>query len=166
MDCFISQTFTPAQLISLNDTRMYNQVTLLSGIVSADGLQLNPSIVTDSAPDGTTPYTWPRSYRISPNQFLLWYHALELCFLPPHANHQWLTQPLGNFLHSSHPHWTWWLSATLNSLFQHVSTTNGSSGTQPPQPCSPTNTIKTDTPAWPPSPPISFEPPSSDATKT
>ena len=40
------------------------------------------------------------------------------CFLPPHAQHLRLSQPLGTFLHTSIPCWLWWHSPSSNSLYR------------------------------------------------
>ncbi len=118
MDVFITKQFSPDQLILLNEIRMYKQITRLSDIVTADGTSLDPDAFTDSPPLSPTPFIWPRCYRPTANQLSFWTHALKTCFLPPHAQHRRITSPLGPFLHTATPHWTWWFSPSQNCLYQ------------------------------------------------
>jgi hypothetical protein len=111
---------TPAQLISLNNTRMYKQVIRTSDISSADGCSILPTTFTNSPPTHPTSFEWPRCSCPTDNDITLWIDTIRSCFLPPHAAHRRLTLPLGLFYHSESPYWLWWYSASHNLLYYTI----------------------------------------------
>jgi hypothetical protein len=122
MDIFVAKGYSPTELRLLNDVRMYKQVTRLSDIVSADGQVILDSFLTASPPTHPTPYTWPRCYRPSQDQISFWKATLISCFIPPHATHRRLSQPLGPWLHDCDQFWEWWHSPTLHTLYRRTDT--------------------------------------------
>ena len=61
MDCFVAQHPSPEQLRTLNDVRIFKQVTRLSDIVTANGIYLDTPIFTASTPTRPSPFEWPKS---------------------------------------------------------------------------------------------------------
>jgi hypothetical protein len=120
MDVFMTHHLTPAQLISLNNTRMYKQVIRTSDISSADGFSILPMIFTNSPPTHPSPFEWPCCSRPTDNDITLWIDTIQSCFLPPHAAHRRLTLPLGLFYHSESLYWLWWYSASHNLLYYTI----------------------------------------------
>jgi hypothetical protein len=120
MDAFVAHGYDPQQLQILNDVRMYLQVTLLSDIALADGLELDIAHFEARLPFTASPYTWPRSSRPRANDVVLWKQALRDCFLPPHAHHRRLSSPLGPWLHDATIHWPWWHSHIAACTYQRV----------------------------------------------
>ncbi|MGL4350682.1 MAG: hypothetical protein ACRCT2_09010, partial [Plesiomonas shigelloides] len=117
MDVFMAQDYSPADLCSLNDVRMYKQVMRLSDIVTADGKELLDSALTATPPTRSTNITWPRCYRPKPNQITLWKAALSRCFQLPHVTHRKLSQPLGLWNHDCDRYWEWWYSPSNDILY-------------------------------------------------
>jgi hypothetical protein len=120
MDMFVDADLPPDQLKSLNDVRMYKQVTLLSDICSADGSFIVDSFLSSEAPKHPSSIEWPRCYRPSPHQFTLWKSTLLACFVTPHATHKRLLHPLGTWLASCDLYWEWWFSQSLNCLLKRT----------------------------------------------
>jgi hypothetical protein len=123
MDVFMTHNLTPAQLTSLNNTRMYKQVILTSDISSADGLSILPTTLMSSPPTYPTEFEWPCCSRPTDNDITLWIDTIRSCFLPPPmqlATHRCLPLPLGLFYHSDSPYWLWLYSAALDLLYYSI----------------------------------------------
>jgi hypothetical protein len=120
MDVFMTHRLTPAQLNSLNNTRMYKQVIRTSDISSTDGFSILPSTFTYSHPTHPTPFEWPRCSQPTDHDITLWIDTIRSCFLPPHAAHRRLTLPLGLFYHSDSTYWLWWYSASHDLLYYTI----------------------------------------------
>jgi exonuclease III len=123
MDKFITLNLPPESLVTLNEVRMYKQVMCLSDITSADGQTIQDSFLTSSPPRHPTPYNWPRCYRPNQNQMQLWKSTILECFIPPHANHRRLAQPLGAWTADRDTAWEWWHSASEDCCFQRTNHT-------------------------------------------
>ena len=116
MDAIVSMGVSADDLRSLNDMRMFKQVIRLSDITSADGIYLLDKFLDGSPPNHPSAYVWPRAYRPSPNQVLLWRTTIMACFVQ-HSRR--LAIPLGHWLPDDpNELWDWWHSPSLSCILK------------------------------------------------
>ena len=118
MDSFVAMNFSPDQLSSLNDCRMYLQATLLSHICSADGTMIDPYCWHGRSHHARRVSNWPSARKPSVNAWTLWRSALRTTFLFPHALHRRLRHPLGPWLTLHDDNWIWWEDEQHSTLYE------------------------------------------------
>jgi hypothetical protein len=102
MDYFIALRLPDAVLLTLNACRVYLQAITLSDITSADGTYILPEAKQGGhIPYRTSRLDWPLQGRPLPADWRLWRNSLAYL-----ENKGKLAQPLGDWISSSHQHWT------------------------------------------------------------
>ena len=122
MDHLMALDVPDTDLIRLNNFRMRMKVYCLSDIVTADGFRIRNDAWLGRPLTRPSVHDWPKTFRPTPEDSTKWQSFLR-SFLPPHASHRRLLQPLGPWFDKTDQHWIWWFSPSRNLVFQN--TANG-----------------------------------------
>ncbi len=115
MDHFISQRYTKAELLLLNQCRLYLQVLSLTDICSADGREIAvPIYEGQKLSDKRSQSTWPEQQRPGKEAWMSWRAALE-CLSASSISQR----PLGKWLSQPHQQWFWYMDPHTSVLFHH-----------------------------------------------
>lgn len=120
MDYFVRQQYKSSDLKLLNQCRLYLQVLSLTDICSADGANIVTPICNGlKLVDRRSTLHWPEQERPSKVAWNLWRVATE--HLAGDSIHRW---PLGNWLHTPHQQWFWYMDPTISVLFHNPTPDN------------------------------------------
>jgi len=115
---------TPAQLILVNNVRMYLRISMLSEITHSNGLQILEHLLEPTAQPLPSTLAWPHQPCPPKVAWHEWKRAIQRLYTKGSTNQ--LTQALGAWIpHATHAQWQWdWLVCPISlTLYQRQTTT-------------------------------------------
>ena len=118
METFINHEFTAKELWTLNETRLFLQVTTLADICDIQGEEIMSKFFDCKEKCQLRNCAWPRTTQPTKKEQKLWQRALIKCFLEysPEGNRpKRIKSPLGKWLRK--PKWPEWYDGVADRLY-------------------------------------------------